>query len=1092
MKSKNKLKMMHSLEDYFLRNAKLVLLFLSLMASSATFQIYAQQSRSVSGVITDETNSGVPGASIVIEGSSTGTVTDFDGKFSIRAASNDVLIISFVGYKKQRIKVGDQTTINVQLISDSQMLDEMQVVAFGKQKKSSVISSITTIDTKELRVPSSNLTTSFAGRLAGVISYQKGGDPGSEENVDFFVRGVSTMGASSSPLILIDGIESTTTDLARLQPDDIASFSIMKDATSTALYGARGANGVMLVTTKEGKEGKAKFSFRIENNTSMPTSSVDFADPVTYMSMHNEATNTRRMSSPNLVEVYYPEKIENTIAGTNPYVYPAVDWQSMLFKNSTSNQRYNFNVSGGSKVARYYVGATYNVDNGVLKVDGTNNFNSNIKLNTYQLRSNVNVNITKTTEVILRLGITMDNYTGPIDGGNGIYRKMVMASPVDFPAYYPKTDELSYIHHVMFGNKPYLNGYMLNPYADMVKGYKETSKSTVVSTFELKQDLNDITKGLTARALFTTNRYGTTGASRAYSPFYYTVAKQDYDPVANTYKATNLNPTTGQEWLSFSQDLPFISTTTYAEGAINYDRTFDKHGVNVLLVGYLRNYDVTANSDQIAKGTALISTLARRNMGISGKIAYNYDTRLFLEANFGYNGSERFAEENRFGLFPSIGGGWLVSNEKFWQDNFIRLISKLKLKATYGLVGNDNLSNDPADRYFYLSDVNLSNNTYAYTFGQNRNLSMNGVSINRYANADITWELSTKSNFGIEIELLNALELQVDYFTDNRTNVLMQRSYVPTTLGLTDYSKVRANTGSIKSNGIDIALDYKKNFKSGLWITSHNTFTYATNKITKIDEPDYSATPWLSRKGYNSNQSFGYIAERLFVDEADINNSPDQKSNFGTVEAGDIKYRDINDDGKIDTYDRVAIGYPTVPEITYGFGVSAGYKGVDFSIFFQGSGRRAFWINPKVTAPFVNASAETGSSIAGAYNQLLQVYADNHWSEADRNPYALWPRLSTTIIANNAPPTSSSTPWIQTSTWFMRDGSFMRLKNLELGYSFDKKLIRKAYMESARIYFSGTNLLTFSNFKLWDIEMGGNGLAYPIQKTVNVGLQVSF
>jgi len=1081
MKNKNKIKRLLTVGRFPTRNVKLVLLVLLSIFGSATFQVSAQQSKTVSGVITDETNSGVPGASIVIEGTSTGTVTDFDGKFSIRAGANDVLVVSFVGYKKHRVKVGDQTTINVLLKSDTQMLDEMQVVAFGKQKKSSVISSISTVDTKELKVPSSNLTSSFAGRLSGVISYQKSGDP-SENNIDFFVRGVSTMGASSSPLILIDGVESSQTELARLQPDDIATFSIMKDATSTALYGARGANGVMLVTTKEGKEGKAKFSFRIENNTSMPTSKVDFADPVTYMLMHNEATATRINSNPGLEEQYYPEKIENTIAGTNPYVYPAVDWQSMLFKNATSNQRYNFNVSGGSKVARYYVAATYNVDNGVLKVDGTNNFNNNIKLNTYQLRSNVNVNITKTTEVILRLGITMDNYSGPIDGGNGLYRKMVMASPVDFPAYYPKTEDMSHIHHVLFGNKPYLSGYLLNPYADMVKGYKETTKSTVVSTFEVKQDLNALTKGLTARALFTTNRYATGGASRQYSPYYYNVQKQDYDPVANTYKVTNLNPLTGQEWLSFSQDLPFVSTTTYAEGAINYDREFNKHGVNVMLVGYMRNYDVTANADQIAKGTALISTLARRNMGISGRMAYNYDSRYFLEANFGYNGSERFAEENRFGFFPSIGGGWLVSNEKFWQDHLSRTISKLKFKATYGLVGNDNLSNDAADRYFYLSDVSLSNSTYGYVFGQNRNYGMAGVSINRYANADITWELSTKANYGIEIELFNALELQADYFTDNRTNVLMKRSYVPTTLGLTDYDKVRANTGAIKSKGIDLSLDYKKSFRNGLWITSHNTFTYATNKITKIDEPDYSATPWLSREGYSYNQTFGYVAERLFVDEQDINNSPDQKSSFGTVEAGDIKYKDINEDGKIDTYDRVAIGYSTVPEITYGFGVSAGYKGVDFSIFFQGSGRRAFWINPKQTAPFVNASSETGTYIDGAYNQLLQVIADDHWSEGDRDAYALWPRLSTTYINNN----------VQTSTWFMRDGSFMRLKNLEVGYSFNKKLIRKAYMEQARIYFSGTNLLTFSNFKLWDIEMGGNGLNYPIQKTFNVGLQLSF
>ena len=1054
------------------RIAKWVLLSLSMLLGSTTFLVNAQTSKAgtITGLVIDETGAGVPGASVNIEGTTTGTVTDLDGKYSIRASENDVLTVSFIGYIKQRIKVGYQTKINVTLNSDSQMLDEMQVVAFSRQKKSSVIGSITTVDTKTLKVPSSNLITSFAGKLAGVISYQKGGDPGVDDNVDFFVRGVSTMGASSKPLILIDGIESTSTDLARLQPDDIATFSIMKDATSTALYGARGANGVMLVTTKEGKEGKVKLSFRLENNASMPTQNVKFADPVTYMLMHNEASVTRGIPSK-----YNADKIDNTIEGTNPLVYPAVDWQDMLLKKSTSSQRFNLNISGGSKVARYYVAGTYNIDNGVMKQNGSSNFNNNIRLNTYQLRSNVNVNITKTTEVILRLGITMDNYSGPIDGGNGLYAKIVQSSPVDFPAYYPHTGSMRTVHHELFGNSNFQGGYMLNPYADMVKGYKQTTKSTVVSTFELKQDLNALTKGLTARALFSTDRYATSGVSRSYVPYWYNVNLPDgYNPVDNTYTLINLNPLTGQEWLNFSQDLPYISTTTYGEAAINYDRTFGKHGVSGLLVGYLRNFDVTATTAQISGNTALISSLPTRNMGVSGRVAYNYDTRYFIEGNFGYNGSERFADSHRFGFFPSIGAGWLVSNEKFWTDYLSGYISKLKLKATYGLVGNDNLSNDPAERYFYMSNVSMANATYGYTFGQSWTQSQSGVSIDRYANADITWELSTKKNVGLEMELFRALELQVDYFTDNRTNVLMARSNVPSTLGLINYGNVKANTGAINSEGIDVSLDYKKNFKNDFWITSHNTLTYATNEIMKIDEPDYSTTPWLSRVGYNFNQSWGYVAERLFVDDADILNSPDQKSTFGTVQAGDIKYKDISKDGKIDGTDKVAIGYPTVPELTYGFGISSGYKGFDFSVFFQGSGRRAFWINPSTTAPFVSLSS-------GAYNQLLQAYADNHWSESNRNPNALWPRFSTTAISNNT----------QASTWFMRDGNFMRLKNVEFGYTVPRKTLRKYGLESIRVYYSGTNLLTFSNFKLWDPEMGGNGLAYPIQKTHNVGISVT-
>lgn len=1063
-----------------------ILFSIILLTVNLTF-ITAQSVKTISGTIADETGAGIPGASIMIEGSTTGTVTDFDGKFSIRVTTNDVLAITFVGYVKQRIKVGDQTSLQITMKDDTQMLDEMQVVAFGKQKKSSVISSITTIDTRELKVPSSNLTTSFAGKLSGVIAYQRGGDPGNpENNVDFFVRGVSTMGASSRPLILIDGIESNSADLARLQPDDIESFSIMKDATSTALYGARGANGVMLVTTKQGKEGKAKFSFRVENSTSSATSQVEFADPVTYMKMRNEAATTRGFE-----DFYNPEKIENTIAGTNPYYYPSVDWHEMLFKNSTNNQRYNFNVSGGSKVARYYVAATYNVDNGVLKVNGTNNFNNNIKLSTYQLRSNVNVNITKSTEVIIRLGITMDNYNGPIDGGDGLYRKVVMSSPVDFPAFYPKTDDMSHVHHIMFGNKDHNGAYMLNPYADMVKGYRETSKSKVVSTFEIKQDLSMLAEGLNFRALFNTDRYARTGATRQYVPFNYNVMPANYNPITNIYKVTNLNPNEGREWLEYSQNTPFITTTTYGEAALNYDNIFGRHGVNGLLVGYIRNfqtvYDGVVNAGNQAE--ALISTLPTRNMGVSGRFAYNYDTRYFLEANFGYNGSERFAESSRFGLFPSIGGGWLLSNETFWKENLSKTISKFKLKGTYGLVGNDNLSNDPTDRYFYLSQVTMSSTTHGYTFGQNWSNSKNGVAINRFANKEISWEKSTKTNLGLEIELFNALELQVDYFTDNRTNVLMTRTNVPTTMGLIDYSKVRANTGEIKSHGVDITLDYKKVFKNGLWINSHNTFTFARNKIIKIDEPDYSATPWLSKVGNNFNQIYGFVAERLFVDEYDISNSPNQSSTFGNVMAGDIKYKDINKDGKVDGLDIVPIGYPTVPEINYGFGVSAGYKGLDVSVFFQGTARRAFWINPVQTYPFVNTSSWSGSNINGAINQMLKVYADNHWTEGNRNPYALWPRLSTTLQRNNIPMIGNTQ---YNSTWFMRDGSFMRLKNMEVGYSFPKKLIKKLTMESARIYYAGTNLLTFSKFKLWDPEMGGNGLAYPIQMTHNIGLQMSF
>lgn len=1059
-------------------NLRYTFMCIAFLIAGSLLSVVQAQVRTVTGRVVDETGETVPGASVVIKGTTTGTTTDFDGKFSIRVSSGDILEVSFIGYEKQAVKVTTASTLEVKLRSDTQQLEEVQVVAFGKQKKASMIGSVTTISTKELKVSSSNLTTSFAGKLAGVIAYQTGGDP-SQQNVNFFVRGVSTMGASSSPLILIDGIESSSTDLARLQPDDIASFSILKDATATALYGARGANGIMLVTTKEGAEGKVKVSVRLESVQSSPTSMVSVTDPVTYMKMHNEATATR---NPLAVQLYSQDKIENTARGINPYAFPAVDWQDMLFKNSSTNLKSTFSISGGSKFARYYVGGTYNVDNGMLKANGENNFNNNVKLSTYQLRSNVNVNVTKTTEVILRLGITVDDYSGPVLGGTEIFRRATLASPVLFPAYYPKEGENSRLKHIMFGNYDGTGNYP-NPYADLQRGYRQYNNAKIVSTFEVKQDLNMITEGLKARVMFSTDRYSHKGASRKYNPYFYHIG-DTYNPSTNSYSLTNLNPPNlssdgGTDYLNYSPDGTEANSTTYFEASVNYDRTFDElHTLSGMLVGYMRSYETSVIPDNDLK-LAVLATLPYRNIGISGRLAYSFGNRYFLEGNFGYNGSERFAASKRWGFFPSVGLGWLVSNEAFMKG-LEEKVSKLKLKATYGLVGNDQLSNDAKDRYFYLSNVNVNDAGYGATFGERFGEHLNGVSISRYANDEITWELSKKINLGVELELFRALELQVDFFKDNRSNILIERSDLPSSAGL--LTKVKANAGSLESKGVDIVLDYNKSFRGGLWITSHNTFTYATNKVTKYDEPDYEfiGTPWRSRIGENWNQRWGFVAERLFIDELDIANSPMQE--FGKVMAGDIKYKDINNDGKVNYDDIVPIGFPTVPEINFGFGISAGYKDFDFSCFFQGTGKRSLWIDPKGCSPFVNRTLGTSSVIEGASNLVLTDIANSYWSEDNRNMYALWPRLSTTSVSNNE----------QSSTWYMRDGSFLRFKSLEVGYSLPRKLLRKLRMENVRLYYSGTNLLVFSKFKMWDPELGGNAFNYPLQRTHSVGLQLGF
>jgi TonB-linked SusC/RagA family outer membrane protein len=1020
-----------------------------------------QSKKTVRGAVMDDAGEVLAGASIIIEGSTRGVTTDVDGTYSIEVASNEKLTFSFIGMEPQTVAVGDRTVINVKLEEKRNELDEVTIVAFGKQKKESVISSISSINTKDIKIPSSNLTTALAGRVSGLISYQRSGEPG-QDDASFFVRGVTSFAYKAAPLILIDGVEMSSSDLARLQPDDIASFSIMKDATATALYGARGANGVILITTKEGKEGKASISVRYETSISKPTQNVKLVNPVTYMQMNNEAVLTRNPMS----AVPYPyEKIDNTLAGKNNYVYPATDWYNILFNNQTINHRANFNVSGGGKVARYYIAGTFNQDNGILNVDGNNNFNNNIDLKRYLLRSNVNINITSTTEAVVRLHGTFDDYIGPLDGGADLYQKVMRSDPVLFPPYYKPDETYSYATHTLFGN--YDNGQYINPYADMVKGYKEYAKSLMLAQFEIKQKLDFITEGLSVRGLLNTNRYSYFDVRRSYVPFWYKVT--GYDKYNDKYALTRINPDSGTEWLGYSEGPKEITSTTYMEAALNYDRTFkEKHTLSGLLVGIMRT-SLKPNASTLAL------SLPSRNVGLSGRFTYSYDNRYFSELNFGYNGSERFAEKERFGFFPSVGAAWIISNEPFFSD-FKRIMPKLKLKATYGLVGNDAIG-DVNDRFFYLSEVDLNNSGRAFTWGEDYNAghTLNGVATTRYANDKITWETSTKTNLGIEIDLLGKLEIQADVYTEYRKNILMSRADIPTTMGL--QATPMSNVGEAKGKGVDLSLDYNQSFNKNFWITGRVNFTYATAKYEVYEEVDNTLTPWLSRIGRPISQRQGYIAERLFVDDIEVINSPQQT--FGEYMGGDIKYRDINGDDQINSLDQVFIGYPTEPEIIYGFGFSSGYRDFDLSCFFQGLARESFWIDVNATAPFIDN--DDNSSIISK-NAMLQVYADSHWSEDNRDVYSLWPRLSPRYISNNA----------QTSTWFMRDGSFLRLKSVEAGYTIPKRWVAPAGLENLRIYFSGVNLLTFSKFKLWDPEMAGNGLSYPVQKVYNIGLQVSF
>ncbi|MFC0771635.1 SusC/RagA family TonB-linked outer membrane protein [Terrimonas alba] len=1014
------------------------------------------------------------------------TRTDASGFYSINVPSNGVLVFSMVGYEPQEVKVNGQVLINLQLKVKSNDLADVTVIGFGgTRKKASLVSSITSVSVKDLQVPTGNMTNAIAGKVAGMIAFQQSGEPGfGTDNSTFYIRGLSTFGTGKQePLILIDGVESTPTDMARLQPDDISDFSILKDAAASSIYGARGANGVVLINTKIGKTGAAKFFVRSEARISTNTKNLDYADNITYMNMANEATTTRATGAVALP--YSQNKINHTIAGDDPYLYPNNNWIDQLIRKYTINQNHYMSVNGGTEKATYHVSASYGLDNGMLNVDPINDFNNNIKLSKYSLRTNINLKLTPSTEVIIKVGGQFDDYKGPIGGGGNFFGLALRANPVLFPAVYPQS-MIPYFEHPLFGsyrltqNGQLTSTLLINPYAEMVRGYSVYKKSDLQPQLELKQKLDFITKGLNFRTMAYVRRYAFYSLDRKYNPFYYYA---DVQPDGKTYNLLSYNDgspnavpgvSTGTEYLDYNERAKDVDSRIWLEGTLNYARTFKEvHSVGGALISYLSNYE-SGNPG----GGFFQSSLPRRNVGVSGRFTYGYDDRYLAEFNFGYNGSERFDERHRFGFFPSGGVAYRISNEKFFEP-LTSVINDLKFRVTYGLVGNDQIG-DKNDRFLYLSNIIMNSGDYLAGFGRDDGAARYvrpGVFILRYGNPNITWEQSRQLNLGMDLRMLKGFELTVDAWRQKRTDILLPKSTLESALGL--MATPQANYGQARTQGVDLSLKYDRAFNKNWYANITGTFTYATSKRIVVDELRYdSSLRHLSTVGYSLSQQWGFIAERLFVDQKEVANSPQQFGDNGlgasqtSVRGGDIKYRDINGDGLITNDDMVPIGYPRQPEIIYGFGASLRYKKIDFSFLFQGSARSSFFINPFAIQPFIQQG--------GLQNGLLNVISENYWSETNRNPYAFWPRLSTERIPSNN---------VQ-STWWMRNGNFLRLKQVDLGYDIGK--VSKLGLTGGRVYVSATNLFVLSSFKLWDVEMGGNGLGYPNQSVYNLGVEVKF
>ena len=943
--------------------------------------------------------------------------------------------------------------LTITLSDQAQMLEGAVITAFGTaQKKETVTGSIQTVRPTDLKVPATSLSTAFAGRLSGVIAYQRSGEPGNN-GANFFVRGVSTMSGATSPLIVMDGVEISQGDLNAIDPEIIESFSVLKDATATAMYGTRGANGVLIIKTKSGADlDRPVIGVRVESWVNTPTKVPKTVDGVTFMRMYNEAV--RNQMSGDLL--YSDDKINGTMQGLNPYVYPNVDWYNELFKSATWNQRANFNVRGGTSKITYFMNINASHETSMLKDVSSKYFSYDNATSymKYAFQNNVDFNISKNSKLSLHLNVQLTNMHGMLtnkkgDGIEDVFKAIMGTNPVDFPITYPKQGEEWY----RWGGLLAGNYNPVNPVAEASAGYRDDFSSTVVANINFDQKLDFITKGLSFKTLFSFKNWTLNNKYRVQRYNRYQLTDYAANPSADGgYDFTTKPIANPEKYILENHFYTKGDRRYYFQTYLDYNRAFGDHTLSGMLLFNIDEYNLNVNSD-------LLSSLPKRRMGLAARLSYDYKYRYMVEVNAGYNGSESFAKGHRWGFFPSISLGWNVSEEPFFEP-LKNTVKQLKLRASYGLVGNDQVKDQ---RFAYQAIVELGK-TEGFTSGYgSQTRERKGPVFKRFENNNLTWEVGHKLNVGFDLNVMD-IKLTVDAFREIRSNIFQQKGSIPNYFG-TASTVIYGNLAKVKNWGIDLAADYGKNITKDLSVEFRGTFTFARNKVLEYDEAA-DTRPALRQVGRSLNTYMGYVANGLYIDDADIANSA--KSTIGNIAIapGDVKYVDQPDqngeyDNKIDANDRVQLGYPHVPEIIYGFGPSISYKKWDFSFFFQGQANVSLMM--KDFEPFGTQSKKN----------VLQWIADDYWGKDNQNPNARYPRLTKYNNHNN----------MQESTYWLRNAAFLRLKSLEVGYKF----------KFGRVYASATNLANFSAFKLWDPEMGdGAGMSYPLQRTFNIGLQLTF
>lgn len=1007
-------------------------------------------SYAISGTVQDSTGTLLSGVSVSIKGTFNGTFTNANGSFSLAVSKGDVLVFSHVGYESKEVTVKGQPTVNVLLTSMSNSLNDIVIVGYGTQQKKDVTGALASIGTKELlQSPVANLSNALAGRLPGLITIQNSGEPGADGST-LLIRGLGTTG-SNAPLILVDGIQR---DFSSIDPNEVSDITILKDAASTAIYGIKGANGVVLVTTRRGVNDHPSISVTGQNGWQSPTRLPKYADSYDALKLYREGLENDGLST-----TQYSDSILNLYKDRSKpvyqYLYPNVDWLQEMLKPYSYMSQGNMNVTGGSNFAKYFISMSY------LRQNGLYNFEDQIKqydmqavTNKYNFRSNIDLQVSKDLSMELNLGAIVRDRNYPGTSAQTLFSNMQQMPSWYMPLVNPD------------GSIP---GYpsVTSPYDQLVNsGYQRLFETTLQSTAGFKWDMHYFLKGLSSRVRlsFDNINYRNVVRSLSGSAYQYTLKPGILADTVADLAADGVYQTIrqGNGTLDY-QVTANGSRRTTLELYLNYDRNFGKHSVHAVMV-----YNQSSFFDAIASGQAnAIFGLPYKYDGLVGRVSYNYDDRYLLELNAGYNGSEQFAPGHRLGFFPAISAGWIISRERFVKDNSaLKFIDNLKLRGSFGVVGNDQLgSNNP--RFLYLSTWTISDG--GWTFGQNYDgNSYSGAHEVATGNPAVTWEKSKNADIGMDLSLWkNALSVTADYFWNHRTNILLNSQLIPADIGLVNVPPT--NGGIINNRGFEFSIEHRKEFGKQGYDIRFNA-SYAQNKIVYYAEPSYTGREWQAKTGTIINQHQGYTALGLFKSDDDIASSPDQ-SFFGTVKPGDIKYKDLNGDGVINSLDYGYLPGAPNPKSTLGLSFSYHYTAFDVSVFFQsGLGGSLMTVGNGIY-PFARFSG------------VLEDVINNHWvaSAPDRN-YE-YPRMSSQVNTNDE----------QSSTFWTRSGNYLRLKTVEIGYSFPDSWMKRIGIKKARIFINGINLITWDKLKIFDPEIANGGTGtYPQQKVINAGINFIF